>query len=1044
MTDARRQARIEALFADLDGAPPEVREATLAALGDPDLAAEVARLLEAQDRLNVAPAAFLEGLDTTRVQALITPRQGPPDKIGRYPVVRPLGRGGMGEVYLARDPRLDRPVAIKLLPPHLDRDASAVRRLESEARTASALDHPNLATVYEITETEDGRAFIVMAYYDGETLRDRLSRGPLAVDEAIDAAIQLAEGLDAAHRSGVIHRDIKPENVMLTGEGRVVILDFGIAKATGADLVTSGLLRGTAAYMSPEQSRGEATDPRTDLWSTGVVVHELLTGSRPFAGEGSALVHAIREDPPAPLAPGRSGVPPALAELVRQCLAKTPGSRLRSAGELAAALRAIRDGRTPRAPGSRRWLAVLTGVALAALAFIAFLQRGSADRSPTGVVPAATVAAPGIAVLPFEVRSDALDVWREGMVDLLAANLDGVEGLRAIDSRTVLARWTRAMAIEDAGDLAAALAVASDVGARYAVVGSMISNGDALRAAVRVHSVTDGARLASFSVDGPADSLFSLVDRITINVLAAVWQGSERPAAEVNLGRITTRSLPALKSFLNGERLLRHGDYAEAVAEYRDAVIADTGFAFAYYRLGLAQVWIGATEDSAFTWERALREAVRRSAQLPERERFLVRVALAAQVPAPENMRTTLELAQRAVERYPDEPDAWYFLGDIYYHQGDQLRLPPYAADSALQRALSLDPAMAMLYEHMIQNAVDVSFDSARARQLLNSYSKLAAPHRVRRLELAYDFAFGDSASKREALTYFATLTESERVSTIWPLRNLRFGDVLELALGDYDRWETGDSLMAAERLLQQAVDHGDVRRATRLLTARQLLGAHAALHAYRARLGGLSLPDAVSRTALRMPPAGAELPLNAAGFQVAVAGAVAAEEGRWDEHASALARLETMVQLARERSDTATERFINGSRAGLRGYGLGIRGHRRQALSLLVAGQEDATGGESISGDAWNAVMRWWIGDLLEQEGRLSDAARYFGSIRHDAFAAERVAPIHEQLGRPELAREAYLLVAEAWANGDPALKQRAAAARTAAMRLAARTQGD
>ena len=192
------------------------------------------------------------------------------------------------------------------------------------------------------------------------------------------------------------------------------------------------------------------------------------------------------------------------------------------------------------------------------------------------------------------------------------------------------------------------------------------------------------------------------------------------------------------------------------------------------------------------------------------------------------------------------------------------------------------------------------------------------------------------------------------------------------------------------------------------------------------------------------MPPAGAELPLNAAGFQVAVAGAVAAEEGRWDEHASALARLETMVQLARERSDTATERFINGSRAGLRGCGLGIRGHRRQALSLLVAGQEDATGGESISGDAWNAVMRWWIGDLLEQEGRLSDAARYFGSIRHDAFAAERVAPIHEQLGRPELAREAYLLVAEAWANGDPALKQRAAAARTAAMRLAARTQGD
>ena len=441
MSDAARAARIEALFADLASAPAERRAAGLESIGDPAVAAEVMRLLAAHDELAAVEGGFLGRLDAIRVRDLVD--EAPEERIGRYPVVRRLGQGGMGVVYLARDPRLDRPVAIKLLPPHLGGNAKAVQRLATEARTASALDHPNIATVHEIAETDDGRTFIAMAYYEGETLRERLSRGLLPMDDAIDIGIQLADGLGAAHRAGIIHRDIKPENVLLTSEGRVVILDFGIAKAAGAALVTSGLLRGTAAYMSPEQSRGESTDPRTDVWSTGVMLHELLTGSRPFTGEGSALVHAIREDPPAPLAPGRSGVPPGLAELVRQCLAKTPGSRMHSAGELAAALRAIRDGRMPRMPGRQRRLVAIAGAGLAAVTALAVYQGWRTDPSLSALTGTTTVAAPGIAVLPFEVRGSELLVWREGMVDLLAANLDGVEGLRGIDSRTVLARWAR-------------------------------------------------------------------------------------------------------------------------------------------------------------------------------------------------------------------------------------------------------------------------------------------------------------------------------------------------------------------------------------------------------------------------------------------------------------------------------------------------------------------------------------------------------------------------------------------------------------------------
>ncbi len=1037
MGDVEPAPQVEALFAELAGASADERAAALRQLNDPGLAAAVARLLAAHDEVSESGDGFLGDIRSAPVKALLKAGETPaPDRIGRYPVIRRLGHGGMGVVCLARDPLLDRPVAIKLLSPHLGGSADAVRRLAAEARILSALDHPNIAAVHEIAETPDGQSFIVMAYYEGETLRERLDRGPLSVDEALSVGIQLAEGLGAAHRAGIVHRDVKPENVVLTGEGRVVILDFGIAQAASASLVTGGMMRGTAAYMSPEQSRGEKTDPRTDVWSTGVVLHEILTGSRPFPGDGLALVNAIREEPPAPLAPGRSGIPPALSEVVKTCLAKSPALRMRSGGELAVALTAIRDGRN-LGTRTRVRFAALAGIGLTALAATtAYLARPgeSARAVPTAAIAAA---APGIAVLPFEVRGEEHQIWREGMVDVLAANLDGVEGLRGIDSRTVLALWASRVGSGSSADLASALSVASEAGARYAVLGSIVPFERDLRIAVSVYPVRGVAALASFSVDGPADSLLSLVDQITIKVLAAAWQG-RLPSAEINLGRITTLSLPALKSFLNGERLLRQGNYAEAVAQYREAVVADSTFAIGYYRLGLAQVWIGETEDSLFAWQRAFREAVRLSDRLPERERMLVRLALESQVSGPHNVLATSALAERAVARYPDEADAWYFLGEIYYHAGDQLLVPLWAADSAFRHALALDPAMAMLYEHMFENELNVSRDSSRARELLGGYSRVTAPYRVRRLELAFDLAFGDSATRHAAIAQFGTLPEGERMATIWSFRNLRYGDVLQSVLGDYPRWQTLDSRLAAERLLQMAVDHGQLLQVARHLGAPQLLGAHGALHAYRARLGQLAPPDTVLRAALGMPPAGAELPLGSAGFQVVVAGAVAAEEGRWADHESALARLNVMVQLARERADSASARFIEGSRTALRGYGLSLRGERDRALSLLVSGQQDATGGESISGDAWNAIIRWWIGDLLVQEGRLSEAARYFGSIRNDPFAAERLAPILEQLGQPEQARDAYTLVSEAWREGDPAMQRRAAAARASVVRLA------
>jgi len=244
--------------------------------------------------------------------------------LSHYKIVSELGRGGMGIVYKAEDTNLDRIVAIKILPPQIVTTDEDQARFKREARAAAALNHPNIATVHDLGETEDGQTFIVMEHVGGLSLSEKLNQGPLEIETAVTLASQIAEGLSIAHQSGIVHRDVKPSNMMLTEDGRIKILDFGLAKLTGGiDITKAGSTIGTAAYMSPEQARGEEVDHRTDIWSVGVVLYEMLTGKRPFVAEyDAALAYSILNTEPESVSSIRTGVKPELEQIINRAMAK--------------------------------------------------------------------------------------------------------------------------------------------------------------------------------------------------------------------------------------------------------------------------------------------------------------------------------------------------------------------------------------------------------------------------------------------------------------------------------------------------------------------------------------------------------------------------------------------------------------------------------------------------------------------------------------------------------------------------------------------------
>jgi serine/threonine protein kinase/tetratricopeptide (TPR) repeat protein len=623
--------------------------------------------------------------------------------LGHYRITAKIGEGGMGEVYRAHDERLDRDVAIKVLHEAVAQDADRLARFEREAKAVAKLDHPNILAIHDFG-TEEGVTYAVMELLEGESLREVIKGGGLTPGKAVEHAQAIASGLAAAHDKGIVHRDLKPENVFLTKDGRIKILDFGLAKLTlpDQDLSTEtptatletkpGGLLGTVAYMAPEQVQGRPADHRSDIFALGVVLFEMLTGHRPFGGGTTVeTAAAILKEDPEPISVAAPGVQPALATVVSKCLEKRPEDRFSSAHDLSLTLGAVESTATAppaqeRSLISRRWPHVLAVVIAALIAvFFVLPPQGLFERlaeKPPKTAP------PRIVVLPFEnLGSPDDEYFAHGITEEITARLASLRGLQVI---------SRTSAVQYAGTNKSIKEMGEELGVGYVLEGTVRwargAGASRIRITPQLIRVEDDTHLWAESYDRVLNDIFEVQSEIAGMVtdqLGLTLGGTEKGGIDLQ----PTDSVEAYQAYLRGRYYatrphFTYQNWDRAMAAYQRAVELDPDFALAHAQLARGHALLQFYRHD-LTPERleAADEAAARAAELaPESSR--VRLALGYyRLWAYRDVVKALEEFARAEAGIPHSAEVLEAKGDVFILQGRWEE-----ALDAFQRASDLSP----------------------------------------------------------------------------------------------------------------------------------------------------------------------------------------------------------------------------------------------------------------------------------------------------------------------------------------------------------------
>ncbi len=769
----------------------------VACLGDEAFHGRVAALVAAYERAD----DFLE----TGCVATIA---GWPDEdltgaqFGPYRLESRVGGGGMGEVYRARDTRLGRTVAIKVLLSHIASDEPARERFEREARVVAGLNHPHICTLHDIGVSRGPTAqrlvpYLVMEFLNGETLADRLAKGALPHQEVLDYAIQIASALDAAHRAGIVHRDLKPRNIMLTATG-AKLLDFGLAKASaasaleatlapGSDLTTPGTIVGTVHYMAPEQLEGLPTDARTDLFAFGCVLYEMVSGTKAFEGRtGASLMTAIMAQEPTPLRELVPSVPDGVEDVIARCLAKSPDDRWPSAADLLEELRRIAGVmRSARESGRLRKLISENRVAAASVLLTLLLSAGAAlflSRPKAPVVPPGPAATVQLAVLPLRMVGGLVPGDEYLAVGIADSIITRLAGIRHIGLRPTAAVIRYADSPPDTATVAKALAVG------YVLFGTIQRNGDTYRITLQLVRSSDGALTWARSYDVLRSALTNLQEDTIADEVAGALRLELTEVERARVRRRYTDNVEAYELYLRGRASLVN--YTEksmkaAMGDFDRALAIDPDYALARAGLAIASAWFSiryAYETEASEWgARAERDA---------------KAALAAD---PALAEATLAVASAA--------------GTLH----GAFNWPVVIADAS--RALAIDPTLEL--GHVIRmrafyhlGLFDSAEDEARAAYRLNPLGNVE----IARLEIAESLFTGSYRRAREqAEAMLARGADAPVVPNYLGLAQFYSGDVASART----------TLAAVQR-----ANHPDVRSQAALAGVEAAAGDHAAARA--------------------------------------------------------------------------------------------------------------------------------------------------------------------------------------------------------------------